>query len=378
MYPHRVKIRALIVLALLSPAASRAQENWAPALPVLTFHTVSAGPPEGELLASPVVEPGLKLLSDHDTNGLGAEAARADGWRKGRAGVTLVESPGSWRLKDASGASLPVSAPFGSALRRMNQYFSLTGPDAPEALSADLKAAFSTPAAIAQVRHAFERSISERVVVAGKTYTVELGGAIALEPGGINLHYIDDLLRPTLREMISVGDDPAALGRLYAAEPAKMALLDPMGILKNHLARRAQWDAEGRIPREKRDAMLRMTVDTVAESAAGHYSGDFGTQLKGMIADDWSGRDGGTWHCHPPDAGLKGWAGDYPPSEADYEAAAKTGQETVVAFTADGFDVYFLSRPEPGRSPERAEPIYSYRDAGWRAHFQGLFDRLAK
>jgi hypothetical protein len=151
-----------------------------------------------------------------------------------------------------------------------------------------------------------------------------------------------------------------------------------MGILKNHLARRAQWDAEGRIPREKRDAMLRMTVDTVAESAAGHYSGDFGTQLKGMIADDWSGRDGGTWHCHPPDAGPKGWSGDYPPSEADYEAAAKTGQETVVAFTADGFDVYFLSRPEPGRNPERVEPIFSHRDAGWRAHFQGLFDRLAK
>lgn len=374
-----MNIRALLALALLAPAASsRAQESWAPALPAFTFHTVSARLPEGELLAAPVVEPGFKLLADHDTAGLGAEAARADGWRKGRAGVTLVESRGAWSLKDASGASLPVSAPFGSALRHMNQYFSLTGPDAPAKLSADLKAAFSTPAAVAQVRRVFERSIAERVVVAGKTYTVELGGAIALEAGGISLHYIDDLLRPTLREMIAAGEDPAALARLYAAEPAKMALLDPMGILKDHLARRAQWDAEDRIPREKRDAMLRMTVDTVAESAAGHYSGDFGTQLKGMIADDWSGRDGGTWHCHPPDAGPKGWAGDYPPSEADYEAAAKTGQETVVAFTADGFDVYFLSRPEPGRDAERAEPIYSYRDAGWRAHFQGLFDRLAK
>ena len=374
-----MKLRALLALALLAPAASsRAQESWAPARPAFTFHTVSAGRPQGELLAAPVVEPGLKLLADHDTGGLGAEAARADGWRKGRAGVTLVESRGAWRLKDASGASLPVSASFGSALRHMNQYFSLTGPDAPAALSADLKAAFSTPAAVDQVRRVFERTIAERVVVAGKTYTVELGGAIALGAGGIELHYIDDLLRPTLREMIAVGDDPAALARLYAAVPAKMALLDPMDILKNHLARRAQWDAEGRIPREKRDAMLRMTVDTVAESAAGHYSGDFGTQLKGMIADDWSGRDGGTWHCHPPDAGPQGWSGDYPPSEADYEAAAKTGQETVVAFTADGFDVYFLSRPEPGHDAERAEPIFSYRDAAWRSHFQDLFDRLEK
>ncbi|MBI2386700.1 MAG: hypothetical protein HYV14_11885 [Elusimicrobia bacterium] len=374
-----MKTRALLALALLVLAgASRAQESWAPALPAFAYHTVSARLPEGKLLAAPVVEPGLKLLADHDTAGLGAEAARADAWRKGRAGVTLVESRGAWRLQDASGSALPVSAAFGSALRHMNQYFSLTGPDAPATLSADLKAAFSTPAAIAQVRRAFERSIEERVVVAGKPYTVELGGAIALEPGGINLHYIDDLLRPTLREMIAAGEDPAALARLYAAEPAKMALLDPMGILKSHLARRAQWDAEGRLAPEKRAALLRMTVDTVAESAASHYSGDFGTQLKGMIADDWSGRDGGTWHCHPPDAGPKGWAGDYPPSEADYEAAAKTGQETVVAFTVDGFDVYFLSRPPAGQDAERAEPIFSYRDAGWRRHFQGLFDRLAK
>lgn len=378
-YPHEVKTRALLALLLLAPAASsRAQEAWIPAVPRFEFHTVSAGRPEGALLASPVVDPGFKLLADHDTAGLGAEASRAEAWRRGRAGVTLVESRGAWRLKDASGAALPITAAFGAALRRMNQYFSLTGPDAPAKLSADLKAAFSTPAAVAQVRRVFERTIEERVVVAGKTYTVELGGAIALEGDGLSLHYIDDLLRPTLRKMIAVGDDPAALARLYAAEPAKMALLDPMSILKNHLARRAQWDAEDRIPREKRDAMLRMTVDTVAESAAGHYSGDFGTQLEGMIADDWSGRDGGTWHCHPPDAGPKGWSGDYPPSEADYEAAAKTGQETVVAFTADGFDVYFLSRPAPGRPPERAEPILSYRDAGWRDHFQGLFDRLGK
>lgn len=374
-----MKLRALLILASLAPAgASRAQEAWLPPVPRFEFHTVSAGRPESEPLAAPVVEPGFKLLADHDTNGLGAEAARADGWRCGRAGVKLVESRGAWSLKDASGAALPISAAFGSALRRMNQYFSLTGPDAPAKLREDLKAAFATPEAVAQVRAVFERSIAERVVVAGKPYTVELGGAIVLEPGGINLHYIDDLLRPTLREMIAAGEDPAALARLYAAEPAKMALLDPMGLLKNHLARRAQWDAEERLTPEKRAALLRMTVDTVAESAAGHYSGDFGTQLKGMIADDWSGRDAGTWHCHPPDAGPNGWAGDYPPSEADYEAAAKTGQETVVGFNADGFDVYFLSRPAPGQIPERAEPIFSYRDASWRARFQGLFDRLGK
>lgn len=368
------RIAFLAAFGLVSAASGHAQEAWV--LPLSAVAPPAAPAASSiDILKDPVVEPGLKLLTDFNTAGLGSEASRLDAWRRGKSGIRLVEGGSGWRVSDASGASFSITPALGSALRNMNAYFSLTGPDAPDKLLPDLAAAFVTPAAAAQVRRAFERSMEERIVVAGKPYTVELGGSIALAPGGISLHYIDDLLRPTLRRMIAAGTDPAALRSLFAGEPKKMELLDRMGILKKHLERRAQWDAEGRIPVEKRDAMLRMAVDTVAESAAAHYSGDFGTQLQGMIADDWRGRDGGAWHCHPPDSGPGGWRGESPPSEADYEAAEKNGQETVVVFFADGFDVYFLSRGMPGMS---AKPIASHRDPAWRTHFQSYFDRYGK
>ncbi|MDD5302826.1 MAG: hypothetical protein PHS14_06910 [Elusimicrobia bacterium] len=373
-----MKIRALLVFACLGAAgATRAQESWVPTLPRFEFHSVAAKPPEGEPLAANVVEPGLKLLADYDVAGLGAESARADAWRKGRGEMRLLENQGGWSLKDAAGSAFPLSAALGSALRRMNGYFGLSGTELTGDVREELKRLFVTPETVAAVRRVFERSMAETVVSGGKSYTVELGGALTLD-SSLRFHIVDDLLRPTLREMVARRDDPAALARLFASEPEKMALLDPMGILKNHLIKRAQWDAENRLTKEKRDAMLHMVIDTVAEAAAGHYSGDYGTQLKGMISDDWSGRYLGNWHCHPPDAGPSGWTGEYPPSEDDYEAAAKNGQETVVAFAADGFDVYLLVRAEKGGSFSRAEPLASYRGAGWREHFQEIFDRLGR
>lgn len=369
-----MKRLAFLAAFYFAAAPARAHESWV--LPLSAVAPPAAPAASAvELLKGPVVEPGLKLLTDFNTSSLGPEAARVDAWRRGKTGLRLVEGAGGWRVSDASGAEFAITPALGSALRNMNAYFSLTGPDAPATLIPDLAAAFVTPAAVAQVRRAFERAMEERVVVAGKPYTVELGGAISLQPGGIKLHYIDDLLRPTLRKLIAVGGDPAALRRLFAEEPEKMALLDRFSLLKNHLTRRAQWDADNHLTVEKRDAMLRMVVDTVAESAAAHYSGDFGTQLQGMIVDDWRGRDGGTWHCHPPDSGLGGWRGDAPPSEADYEAAEKTGQETVVTFQPDGFDIYFLSRGMPVMS---AKPIASHRDPAWRTHFQPYFERYGK
>ena len=358
-------------------AAPSAQEDWPPPLPRFAFHTVAARLPEGEPLAANVIEPGLKLLADHDVSGLGAEAARVDAWRKGRGALRLAESAGAWSLKDAAGSALALSPALASALRHMNGYFSLAGTEFTPALLEEVRKAFLTPEAVASVRAVFDRTVDERLVVGGKSYTVELGGSLTLDRN-LGFHIIDDLLRPTLREMVARRDDPSALARLYAEEPRKMALLDPMGILKNHLAKRAQWDADGHLTKEKRDAILGMVVDTVAEQAAGHYSGDYGTQLKGMITDDWSGRYLGSWHCHPPDVGAAGWVDDYPPSEDDYEAAAKAGQETVVVFMADGFDVYLVLKPEEGKAFSRAQPFVSYRDAGWRAHFQAVFERLAK
>lgn len=238
----------------------------------------------------------------------------------------------------------------------------------------ELKAAFLTADAVDAVRGIFDRSFAERVAVGRKLFFPELGGEATLD-GRLAFHFNDDPARPALREMIARRGDPAALARLFDEQPANMAILDAQGLLKRHLAVRARWDAEGRIPKEKRDAVLSMVVDTVAESAAAHYSGNFATQLKTMTRDDWSGRYAGTWHCHPPDFTPAGWVDDYPPSDADYDAAAKTGQELVVTFRRDGFDVYDLSS---GGSVGNPAAAFSYRSAAWRAHFDGVFSALSR
>ncbi|HBL16718.1 MAG: hypothetical protein A2X36_13850 [Elusimicrobia bacterium GWA2_69_24] len=360
--------------AAFAAAPAAGQGVWPPLVPQLEFRRVAAHP-AGEPLDEKVIAPGFSLLTKHDVLGLGAEAGRAEAWRQGRSGLRIAGEAGNPRLVDAQGASLPLSPAFGVALRRMNAYFGLTGPTLAHPITPqELAAALRTPAAVDSVRRVFERSLAERILVKGKAYLPELGGELTLDRE-LAFHFHDDLLRPLLRELVARGDEPAALERLYEAEPEKMALLDPQEILKKHLAKRRQWDEEGKLPREKRDAVLRMVVDTVAELAAGHYSGDAGTQLQNMLSEDWSGRYGGTWHCHPPDVTPDGFAGDYPPSEDDYEAAAKTGEEIVFVFLPDGYDVYQLSLA-PGGSPyNRPPPAASYRSESWRSHFRALFER---
>lgn len=369
---------ALLLAAALTPAAAAAEQAWAPAAPAFDFRRAAAvAEPPGERL-DPNVLAGLARLAQGDVAGLGAEAARADAWSRGREGVRLVEGSGIWSLRDASGAALRLSPALGPALRSMDSYFGLTGPTLANPVNvAELKAAFLSPAAVAEVRRIFERTMTESVAVGPKLYLPELGGELTLD-GRLAFHFVADPQRPALRALIALRDDAAGLARFYAEHPADMARLDPQGILRRYLDTRRRWDAEGRVPVERRDALQRTVVDTVAEEAAGHYSGDGATQLETMISDRWSGRYVGPWHCHPPDMGAAGWTGEYPPSEADYEAAAKTGQEIVIAFVADGFDVYELGDSVTGSAFTRAAPFASYRAPDWAPRFQALFDRLAR
>ena len=354
-------MKALFAACLLCAGPAAAGDAWPPAPPALSFPRAPSRPPAGEELDPKVLKPGLDLLEAHDVNGLGADAAALSRWSRGREGLRLVERGGAWNVADASGASAPASPRFGAALRSMNRYFGLTAPTLAHPISHDeLAAAFLSPRAIAAVAAVFDRSIAERVEAGGAVYLPELGGEATLD-GELALHYNDDALRPTLKRLLARRDDPAALARLFDEEPANMARLDAQGLLKRRLAARAD---------------PRISVDAVVESAAAHYSGDFGTQLRTMVSDEWSGRYAGTWHCHPADVGPGGWLDDYPPSEADYEAAAKSGQELVITFLKDGFDVYDLSLTA-GESPfRRPEPV-SYRSADWRAHFDAALAALA-
>ncbi|MFA6030397.1 MAG: hypothetical protein WC969_11125 [Elusimicrobiota bacterium] len=367
----------LVLAAFLAALPAWGQQVWPPPLPKLDFKGVAVQP-VGEALDEKVLEPGIELLAKHDVLGLGAEAERVEAWRAGRSGLRIAGEAGSPRLIDDKGAAFPLSPELGVALRRMNAYFGLTGPTLAHPITTEeFRAALLTPEAVVSVRGVFERTLSERIVVKGKPYMPELGGELTLDAGRVAFHFHDDLVRPLLRELVARGDDPAALQRLFDEEPAKMALLDPQEILKKHLVKRRQWDAEGKLSQEKRDQILRMVVDTVAELAAGHYSGDASTQLKDMLTSDWSGRYAGTWHCHPPDAAAEGFVGDYPPSEDDYEATAKTGEEIVFVFLPDGYDVYQLSLAPAGSNPygNRPKPVASYRSEGWRAYFQALFEK---
>lgn len=375
---HTVVMRGfLAALVLAAPVLARAQEAWLPPLPAPPERRAEAGPPAAALDAK-VAHPGLSMLVDLGPSALRAEAGRVRDWSRGREGLSLARRGASWRLRDASGATLELSADFGASLSRMNAYFGLTGPTLANPVTrGELAAAFAAPAAIEDVARVFEKSLEDRMSAAGKLYLPELGGELTLD-GALAFHFHDDPQRPTLREIAANAGDPAALARIVAERPQDMERLDPQGILARHLEKRRQWDAEDRIPRERRDSTLRMVVDTVVELAAGRYSGDFSTQLKTMVADDWSGRYVGPWHCHPPDAGPDGWNGDYPPSEADYEAAAKNGQEIVVAFRADGFDAYELSGDPLGAGFRNAVPFFSHRSEPWRARFQAHFLRVRK
>lgn len=367
-----------VAIAVLVLAVSvRAQEAWPPPLPVPVAHRADAGPPAAALDPK-VAKPGLDMLVDMGPARLREEAASVRDWSRGREGLSLAQRGDSWSLRDASGAAKTLSSDFGASLSRMNSYFGLTEPTLARPVTREeLSAAFAAPAAVENAARVFERSIEERMAAAGKLYLPELGGELTLD-GALAFHFHDDPQRPTLREISAHADDPAALARIVAERPLDMERIDPQGILARHLEKRRQWDAEDRIPRERRDATLRMVVDTVVELAAGHYSGDFSTQLKTMVADDWSGRYVGPWHCHPPDAGPEGWIGDYPPSEADYEAAAKTGQEIVVVFRPDGFDAYELSGDPMGAGFMSAKPFFSHRSEAWRTRFRAHFLRVAK
>lgn len=382
------KLALAAALALpISATAAFGQESWPPPLPQFEFSRAAQPPPEGDPLDPRILVQGLGILIQSDVNGLGAEAARVDAWRAGKGGLRLVERSGAWSIEDGGGGAQALTPAFGAALRSQNQYFGLTAATQARPITrAELQAAFLTPEAVESVRSIFDRVMAERIEAVGKILLPEIGGEATLARD-LRFHFNADSERPTLREMIARRDDPAALARLFDEQPAAMARVDPQGILKRHLGVRARWDAEDKIPKARRDSALHGAVDIVAESAADHYSSNSAAQLQTMLHDEWSGRYAGPWHCHPPDAGPDGWRDSNPPSDADYEAASKAAgreapktpeiQEIVIAFMADGFDVYPLLGNENESIFNPAEH-FSYRSADWRAHFQGTFDLIKK
>jgi hypothetical protein len=328
----------------------------------------------GERLRPRALSEGLTVTARLDAFGLGAEAGRLSGWLKNRGDSSLIESDGGWSVR-AGGETLSVSPALGLVLRRLNRFVLVEDEaKAGPVTGQELERVMTSPDGARAVMGLFDQAMAESLRIAGKVVIPEIGGEASLD-GRIAYHRLEDPLRGVLREMLARRDDPAALRRLFEEHPEDMRLLDDFGTLKNSLATRARWDAEGRIPEADRRRLLRMAVDTVAQASVDRYTMKARDELEATLGHDWPGRYLGHWHLHPPDAGPDGWLDSNNPSDYDYDAASKNARELVIVFMRDGFDVHDLL--DVGKEPPFKEaPFFSYRSPGWRPHFQAWFDRL--
>ena len=288
----------------------------------------------------PEAAEGVARVAATDALGLGREAAAADGWLRGRERDALEREGGGWVLRDSRGGRLPLSDGLGLGLRRLQGYFDMTEPTLARPVTYDeLRAALLSPAGVAEVERRLSEAASRQVDVAGRPYVPELGGSATMgDDGTIRLHAASDAGLPFVRRLVALRRDYEGLRELARREPALMARVDPNGII----ARDLKWQAAR--PEPALD-VLSQAVDTVADIALQMFGMGGRSQLEELMTTDWGGRNICSWHLHPPDWTRDGWAEPPPPSDFDLEAAGKTGEELVITWHPDGFDVHYLTAP---------------------------------
>lgn len=373
--PRHARFLALLLLALAGAAS--AQESWLPLLP--SVRPTSPARPPGIPVTAQVLAPGLALLATHDPNGLGAEAAAVEQWREGRRELYLSQDPQGLALKDGEGRTLRLSERMGEALRRMNDFFGLN----PTIIREELRAALLSERGVLAVQGLFEESIRRRLAPGGKVLVPEVSGEATLGPQGLAFYPRSDHMLPVLKRLEALRSDKAGLAELFRTEEEKMSSLDPQGQMRRFLFEKLpQWEAKDFPPKERRDAMLHMYVDTVLEAAVNVASSSLKAQLEAMASHEWSGRYVGIWHTHPPHDypdGFDGvgdfWSG---PSDADKEVAFRSGQNLTIAFYPDGFNAYDLSDLPSPDVPNEQIPVVSYRSPAWREFFQSLHRRISR
>jgi len=330
----------------------------------------------------PEVIEGLAHLATHDTEGLGAEAARTEAWRAGRKGLRLCRSAnGQALLVDDAADGVELSAPFARALDRLGRFFSLVrlGPDdAPR-----LRRALLSEHGIAAVRGLFEASIEQRVRGARRELVPEVHGHATLADGAIRFHALPNPLTALVRRLRAAGHDRAALARLYEAEAAAMRLLDETGAFRRFLFETLPaWEAADRPAIERRRAMIDYHLDTMAEESATVIArGTLADNLRLMVGQDWSGGYVGIWHTHPPALVPGRFVGEPEhlrgPSEADIELALRAGQNLTLAFVEDGFDAWDLAGLRDAADAASPQRLIRHRAEAWREYFRELRRRLA-
>ncbi|MFI5349221.1 MAG: hypothetical protein ACHQ2Z_06740 [Elusimicrobiota bacterium] len=357
-----------LIFALVSMGA-RAQEAWPPSLDSLPRLSVAA-PAGAEPLQPGLLESILPKIAEYNSAGCGDEAARVLLWGKGRKGIGLSDA----RLSDETGAAFAVSPALVEALRNANSYFGMT-PATQAALPthAEISAAALSPAGVEAIARIFERTIADRLSLATGVIVPEAGGEASLD-SQMRMHEIPEMTRAVLPRIVRNSQDPEALSALYARYPEEMKVIDPDGQLMKFLRNRPQWIERG-MPQENIDKVLRVTLDGLLRNATDSYVFDPKSQLDAIVSQSWSGRYIGRWHTHPPRARAHGWGGADGPSPPDMDIAVQEGQNMVIVFDPDGFDLYDLA-PLEGKAPDLNKILKdSYRSAAWRDRFQALFEQ---
>lgn len=342
--------------------AARAQTAWPPPIPELPK---IARPPAGRTIAPDVIDAVVGKMVQYDFHGLGAEAARLQAWAKNKGALAL----GTTAMTDESGGTHAVSPEMATALKRAAEYFAMTDPT-----RAELVASAMSAEGVARIKALFEGAISQRLTIPTGTVVPEIGGMAVIE-GGLQLREIPEQTRPAMRELAKNAGDVTALAALYARLPDQMKAIDEQGLLAKLLQRWPDWEARG-TPQADRDRILKITVDGLLRNASDAYIFDPATQFSAVVSQDWSGGYVGLWHIHPPQTGKSGWGPGDIPSGNDMDIASTEGQNLVVAFSPDGFDLYDLSKLSGDKKPDLSKVLQTtYRSAAWRTHFQALFDQ---
>lgn len=321
-----------------------------------------------EPLVPQALDPGLSVIEAHDALGLGAEAARAKAWL-GTGGTTVLFSD---RL-EAGGRSFGLTRELARALGRLNGYFAMTPRTLERPIALDeLRAAFTSPAGIEAVRTLFDGMIGEAIRIRGRLVVAEVGGEASLD-GQARLVQARDPLRPHYREIARLRDDAKAL-KEYVDRAPGIREIDDFNLLKRALDTWAEWEAKGKPG--AREKFLDLTINTVLENSASTFTYDPKSQIEMILSHDWPGRYIGLWHTHPPHDTGTGFAssGESEPSCPDMAIAAESGQNLVLRFQEDGFDVFDLSALA-GRNKDQACDLsqvksFSHRSEAWRWHFQ--------
>jgi hypothetical protein len=363
-------LRLIALLLALVSARARAQESWPPSLRDMPRPSVAA-PESARPFEAGLLDLLLPKFVENNSAGCGDEAKKVLAWEKGRKIAGLSDGD---VLSDETGAAMPVSPALAQALRNADSYFGMTpATQAAPPTHAEIVAAAFSPAGVESIANIFERTIADRLATPTGVIVPEAGGEATLD-SVMRMHEIPEMTRAVLPLIVRYSSDPEALSRLYARYPEEMKVIDPDGQLSRFLRNRPDWIARG-TPQENIDKVLRVTLDCLLRNATDAYVFDPETQLAAIVSQSWSGRYIGRWHTHPPRAQAHGWGNADGPSPPDMDIAVQEGQNMVIVFFPDGFDLYDLA-PLFGQAPDLHKILQdTYRSDAWRTRFQDLFDK---